>query len=450
MVDSNHGVFPPDSPDLATWRLKTLKLAIPIMLANITVPLVGVVDTAVMGRMADPVYIGATAIGATIFSSIFWLFGFLRMGAGGQVAQFYGSDEPDEIRDTILRAVLIGFVIGLLLIIVQKPVFWISQQAFTASDQLISLTYEYFSIRIYSAPATLILYALIGALVGLQEMRCVLWVQLVLNLVNIFLNLAFFNIFEWGIKGVAVASVASEYIALVLGGYLVVRSINFKTQELFRASILSPSHLKHLLEINGNLFIRTLCLIAAYYWLTAASSRLGELTLAANTLLIQMLHIMAYSLDGFAHAAESLCGQAFGRRDRKRFVMTVRVCIEWGVLFSVIIGALYLWFSHAILSTMTNLPLVINKAHEYIGWIVLAPLISVWGFLLDGIFIGTTHTRAMRNGMIISLMVFAVSAIIFPAMIGNHGLWAAYYVLMICRAATLGFWYPGILRQFRV
>lgn len=428
-------------------RITVLRLAIPIMLANVSVPLVGIVDTAVMGRMSDPAYIGATAIGATIFSAVFWLFGFLRMGTGGMVAQSFGAGRHIDTTQTIYRSLLLGVTIGGLIVALQIPIFAISQLAFTTSEKLLSLTGDYFSIRVYSAPATLMLYCVIGGLIGLQRMKSVMLTQIVLNLLNVFLTVVFFSVFNWGIKGVAAASVISEIVTLILGLYLLHRAIPLNFATLSDRTLYEFSRWKKLISLNSNLFIRTLCLIIAFYWMTAASSGLGVQTLAANTLLLHMLHFMAYALDGFAHSVEALGGQAIGLRDKVRFKSSVRASAEWALLFAVLFTLFYASAGSWILGQMTTQTDVILASEQYLLWIVIAPIISVWGFLFDGIFIGATETRTMRNGMLVSLGLFAISTSILVPAYGNHGLWASYYVLMLSRAGTLAAGYPALLNR---
>jgi len=428
-------------------RSEVLKLAIPIMLANVSVPLVGIVDTAVMGQMPDPAYIGATAIGATIFSSVFWLFGFLRMGTGGLVAQAYGAGNSIETRHSIQRALIIGGVFGGAIILLQIPIFALSQIPFTLSEQLQKLTQDYFFVRIYSAPATLMLYGILGGLIGLQRMKSVMATQLVLNILNVALTLFFFFELDWGIKGVALASVLSDYVTLGLGFVLLRGVVAEKPLVQHDKSLFDINRWRRLLEVNSNLFVRTLCLIVAFYWLTAASSHLGVQILAANTLLIQMLHFMAHALDGFAHSAEALGGQAIGKCDRKRFSAVTRSCAEWGAVFSLIFALVYLFLGPEILRLMTTIDSVVSVSEQYLLWIAIAPLITVWGFLLDGIFIGATETRTMRNGMLVSLAIFAASSLILIPFMANHGLWLSYYLLMLSRAITLGLAYPNLLKK---
>jgi len=240
----------------------------------------------------------------------------------------------------------------------------------------------------------------------------------------------------------------AEYTALILGLYIISQHLKLTTADLINPALWDRERLLNLFSVNANLFIRTLCLIASFYWLTIASSHQGAVLLAANTILIQLLHVMAHGLDGFSHAAESLGGQAFGNKDKHQFVTSVRICAEWGLVFAMFFSIFYALTGPYLVQLMTDIPAVVELALVYMPWIALAPLISIASFLLDGIFIGVTHTREMRNGMIISLVVFLLSSWVLTQLFANHGLWAAYLVLMLCRGLTLSLSFPRILRHF--
>lgn len=426
-----------------------LSLAIPIILSNITVPLVGIVDTAVMGRMPSPAYLSATAIAATLFSSIYWVFGFLRMGTSGLVAQSLGANEPQRAERNGIRSIVLAAAFGTVLLLAAPWLFNLGMWTMDVDQNVHDLAAGYFGVRIYSAPATLVLYSIFGTLVGQQRMRSVFVVQLVLNITNVLLTLALFNWTDWDIIGVAVATVVSEYLAMLCGLVMLWESLQVR-QNLVKNKSLSwlweRSKLMEFFRIGSHLFIRTLCLSAAYYWLIVSSAKLGVIVLAVNAVLIQMLHLMAHALDGFAHAAETLAGHAYGRRDRLSLTNAFHAAMFWGLLFALMFTVVYASFGGAFFDAMTTQKEVQNAARTWLWWVIFSPLVGVWSFLLDGIFTGTTHTREMRNGMIISLTLFiCVSAVLVP-LLHNHGLWISYYILMLCRAATLGYWYPRILK----
>ncbi len=439
-----------ETPTTASaWRQRVLWLAVPIILSNITVPLVGIVDTAVMGRMASPDYLSATAIAATLFSSIYWVFGFLRMGTSGLVAQSLGASMPQRAQRNALRSLLLAMLFGGLLLLAAPVLFQLGMWAMDVSSDVHALAREYFSIRVFSAPATLAMYSIIGTLVGQQRMRSVFVLQLVLNITNVLLTLLFFNLTDWNITGVALATVISEYLAMVVGLALLWSSLNVRKNIEDIPSqgwLWERQKLLEFFKIGSDLFIRTLCLTAAFYWLMMMSTKLGLIVLAVNAVFIQMLHFMAHALDGFSHAAETLAGHAYGKRDRVSLSSAVRAATFWALILALMFTVVYACFGSQIFNLMTTQKPVQNAAQTWLLWIALTPLVGVWSFLLDGIFTGTTHTREMRNGMIISLTIFICASLVLVPLLNNHGLWISYYILMIARAATLGFWYPRLLK----
>ncbi len=445
----------PNTP--AAWRSRVLYLSVPIMLSNVTVPLVGIVDTAVMGRMASPAYLSATAMGAVIFSSLYWAFGFLQMGTSGLVSRAIGENQLEQAKRTVIRALTLAALLGALLILAKSQLLVMGLWAMQGSSAVHTLTADYFSIRILSAPGTLMLYAILGALIGQQSMRTVFALQLILNLLNIALNILFFNVTEWNIKGIAIATVISEYTTMAVGlTILRSRSLNSEaSSRLVKNSglwwkivpqwLLNRDKLKELFNISGNLFVRTLCLTGAYYWLVVMSSRQGDVLLAANAILIQMLHFMAYGLDGFAMAAETLTGHAYGRRNRAALVNAVTAVTQLAALLALAFTLVYTFAGEALIDLMTTQSVVQQLAREWLLWITFAPLVGVWSFLLDGIFIGTTHTQEMRNAMLISVSIFIAATLILVPIWQNTGLWLAYYILLIARTLTLSYYYPRIL-----
>jgi len=310
-----------------TYR-QVVALAIPVMLANISVPMVGIVDTAIMGRYASPDYINAVAIATVLFSSIFWAFGFLRMGTGGLIAQANGADDRDAIALTITRSLIVSTGIGIMIILGGALWFRAGMHFMSSSERLTELTYAYYQIRLLAAPITLSLYVVFGTLVGLQRMRSLLALQLLLNLCNIILNILIYQTTEWHVRGVAFATVVSECITLGVGIWLIHKHlppVALHWAEL-RARIVNPSAFARLWQISRDLFIRTSCLTVAFYYMTALSSRQGAYVLAANTILIHLTHVMAHWLDGFAHAAESLAGYSYGKKNREGFNRAIAKC----------------------------------------------------------------------------------------------------------------------------
>lgn len=414
------------------------------MLANISIPLVGAVDTAVMGRLPDEVYIGAVAIGAVIFNFLYWGFGFLRMGTTGFISQAYGSGNYSEVSNAICRALLLGGAMGMVLIILQWPLGILALWFFEGSEELESLALQYFSIRIWSAPAALIQYAVLGFLIGLQRTPAVLGLQLLLNGTNVILDIVFVIGFGWGVQGVAFATLISEYLAAGVGLFLVYRGIKRLTGHIDSRALLDREAIKALFNVNANIFIRTLCLILAFSYFTAQGTLLGETTLAANTILMHMLGFIAYGLDGFAHAVETLGGNAYGARDSRAFRIAVMTSTQWAGIAALFNALIFFLLGPTFIGWMTTLDHVHQEALVYLPWVVLSPLLSVWSFQLDGIYIGTTFTKEMRNGMLISLALYLCAVWMLAPVLGNHGLWLALMVFFIIRAVTLGIWFPRI------
>ena len=419
---------------------QVVALAIPVMLANISVPLVGIADTAVMGRYASPNYINAVAIASVLFSSIFWAFGFLRLGTSGLIAQAFGNADPDRIALTMARSLLLALTIGIVIVLGGIIWFKAGMHLMSADAELRALVYAYYQIRLIAAPITLSLYVVFGTLIGLQRMRSLLLLQLLLNFCNIALNVLLYLITDWHVRGVATATVISECLTLALGLWLIRDSLApviHRWPEL-KSRFANPEAFTRLWQISRDLFIRTTCLTIAFYWMTALGSRQGAYVLAANTILIHLLHLMAHWLDGFAHAAESLVGFAYGKQDRRGFRRAVRMCTEAAFVLALFLTALYALFGDELVALISRDETVQVEAKKYLWWIIASPLIGVWSFMLDGIFTGITHTREMRNGMLIALVIFVVCAHLLLPLMGNHGLWLAYSILMLARAATLG------------
>lgn len=412
-------------------------------------PLVGAVDTAVVGHLPDPIYIGAVALGAIIFNFLFWGFGFLRMGTTGFVAQAYGAGDIDEVRATLARALLLAVGLGVVVVVLQFPiglfVFW----AFSGSVELESLANSYYAIRVWSAPATLANYAILGCLIGIQNTRAVLALQLVLNITNVLLDLLFVLALGWGVQGVALASVISEFVALAFASWLVMRNFNRLGGQWARSRIVDISKLKALLHVNINIFIRTLCLIFAFSYFIAIGTKMGEITLAANAVLLHLQHFLAYGLDGFAFAVESLAGSAYGARNRGAFRTAVRVTTIWALIVAGLFTVLYAVLGSSIISVITGIEPVRLAAADYLIWVLVSPVLSVWSYQLDGIFIGATRSVEMRNGMVLSLLVYLLAIWLFVPLLGNHGLWLSLMIFMVTRAITLGLWYPRIERSMQ-
>jgi MATE family multidrug resistance protein len=420
------------------------QLAFPIILSNVSVPLLGIVDTAVVGHLPGPQYIGAVAIGALIFGFLYWGFGFLRMGTSGFTAQALGAGDGVEVRSVLARGLIAAALFSLLVLTFQWPLKVMAFGLINASGQVEILAWEYYQARIWGAPATLANYAIVGWFIGIRNTRAVLIMQLVMNGLNIVLDLWFVMEMGLGVAGVAWASVISEYVAIGIGLILVRRNLIIIGGHWIKESVFDTDKLKRLIAVNRDIFLRTLCLQAALALFTALGARMGDTVLAANTILLNFQSLMAYALDAFAHAVGALAGGFLGAKDRNSFRQAVKVSTIWAVIFAIIFSLFYGMFGGLLVDFMTDIEDVRTLTRVYLPWMILTPLISVWSFQLDGIFIGATRTADMRNSMMISLLVFILALGLLVPIYANHGLWAALIVLMIARAITLGLYYPAL------
>ena len=417
------------------------------MLSNVSVPLVGIVDTAVVGHLPNATFIGAVALGAVVFSFLYWGFGFLRMGTTGLVAQDMGARDFDELRATLTRSLILALILGLAILALRNPAGELAFWALDGSAMVEGFAKQYYRVRVFAAPATLVNYVILGFAIGVQNTRAALALMLLLNITNVLLDLLFVIGFGWGVEGVAAASVISEYTA-ALFGLLLMRQMLSRLGGRWQPYRLFDRHrLKTLLGVNLNIFVRTLCLLFAFFHFTSTGAKLGDIILAANAVLMHLYTFMAYSLDGFAHAVEALAGSAYGARNRWAFVSAVRASTACAFLVSIVYCVVYAGFGSSIVALITGIAEVRTTAGEYLPWLVVAPVVSVWSFQLDGIFVGTTRAVAMRNAMLLSLAVFLAAVWLLLPLWGNHGLWAALIVLMGTRAITLGIWFPGIVRD---
>ncbi|HIF58492.1 MAG TPA: MATE family efflux transporter [Rhodospirillales bacterium] len=436
--------------DYIKQHILVLKMAAPIILANLSVPLLGFVDTAVMGHLPHAYFLGAVAIGATIMQFIYWGFGFLRMGTTGLTAQAYGANQSAEVRLNFQRAALLALIIGLLLWLLKSHIIDFSLYLFEASRDVEDLARTYFNIRIWSAPAALINYCLIGWFIGVQQTRIILILQVWMNLINIILDLIFVVGFSWGVEGVALATVIAEVSAASLGIYFYLKKTGKDGIIIDYAKLLNSSKLQRMIAINLNIFLRTFCLIFAFAYFTSEAAKFGDNTLAANAILLQFIHFLSFGLDGFAQAAETLIGGALGERNRNKYRMTVKVTMTWAIGISLIYTVFYWLFGSWMIDLFTNNESVRVIANQFLIWVIILPFIAVWAYMLDGIFIGATRSADMRNGMAIALAIFIVSIFILKSASGYQGLWISLIIFMGARGITLGFTFPNIEKSLKV
>ncbi|WP_416897466.1 MAG: MATE family efflux transporter [Minwuia sp.] len=422
-------------------------LAWPIILSNVTTPLLGIVDTAVVGRLPGPEYIAAVSIGAIAFTSIFWLFGFLRMGTSGFAAQASGAEDKPEILAVLSRAVLLGLALGLVMAMLQAPLWHYAALLLEPPPAVEPMAAAYFQIRIWAAPATLVNYAILGWLIGLQRTRTALVLQIWLNGVNIVLDIVFVMGLGMGVPGVAWATLIGECSAAVLGLIVAWRILRPDSATWAAARIMDRKRLTAFFTANLDIMIRTACLIFSFVWFARLGAQFGALTLAANAVLLQMVHLLAYGLDGFAFAAEALVGSALGKRRLDELRAAVTASTILAVVVAVGFALAYLVAGPLIIAAMTDQPETRAAAETYLIWVVVYPLVAVWCFQLDGIFIGATQTAEMRNAMIASLAVYMIAANTLAPVWGNHGLWAAITILNVARSASMALYYRRVERR---
>jgi MATE family multidrug resistance protein len=422
-----------------------LSIAVPIMISNVSTPLLGIVDTGVVGQLPDPAYIGAVALGALVFNFVFWGFGFLRMGTTGLTAQALGADDAVEIRASLGRAVLIALAVGAALIALQWPIRELAFALIEGSPNVETLARDYYDLRIWAAPATLANYALLGWFIGLGQARVALVLQLVLNLTNMALDAWFVLGLDMGVKGVALGTLIAELVAAVSGLVIAARHLRSLGGRWSYARLVEGSRMRRTIAVNGDIMIRSAALIVAFGWFMVQGARYGDVTLAANAVLMHFIAVAAFFLDGLAFAAEALVGKAVGAANRAGLSTAARMTTWWAAGVAVLASGFFAVAGPAIVDVLTVDEAVRATARVYLPWAAIAPLLGVWAFQLDGIFIGATHTAQMRNAMLVSLAIF-LAAWWALTPFGNHGLWAALFVHYAARAGTLLYYFPGLVR----
>jgi len=421
-------------------------MAWPIILGNVTVPLLGAVDTAVVGHLPEPYYIGAVAIGAMLFNYLYHLFNCLRMGTTGPTAQARGAGDTAEVRAMISRALLLAGAIGGVIVILQLPILATAFRIINASAQVEYYAREYFLIRVWAMPAVLGSYAIIGWFYGLRNVRTPLAIQIFVNCLNIVLAMAFVFGLGWGVPGVAAATLIAEYAGLLLGLYSVWRTLRELPDDGRRARLLDPVKLRRMVTINGDIVLRTICVVSVLGFFMAKSAELGDVQLAANQVLHHFLIFTSFALDGVAHAAEAILGESVGRRDRAAFTHDMRVVFLWSGVIGLLNMLIYAIAGHAIIALMTSIPEVRAAAASYLWWPVLMPLVSVWAYTYDGVYLAATRTRIMRNAVMASFVIFLTLLYTLMPSIGNAGLWIAVGGFLAGRGVLLHVFLPRVLR----
>jgi len=435
----------PHNPHQTPTRLnrQILRLAIPNIISNLSVPLLSSVDTALVGRLDGIYYLGALAIGGMIFSVLYMGFGFLRMGTTGLTAHAYGSRNNHESSVVLSRALITALLVSAALILTQHLIFAGAMRIITTSDEVRTFASVYFFIRIWDAPAVLGLYAIQGWFLGMQNARYPMYITIFINLLNIVLNVYFIYGLGMTVDGVAYGTVIAQYAGLALAAVLFLRTYGRRYLHTGRNAILALEGIRRFFSVSRDIFIRTMSLLFTYSFFTVQSAALGDEILAVNIILLQFWHILAYGVDGFAYAAESLTGRFVGARQPARLRRAVMLLMVWGMGLGAVFSAVYYLFDESLLRIFTDKPELIALGLVFMGWTVAAPLINSFCFLLDGVFIGATVTGPMRNSMLIStFLVFLPVYYGTLGWLGNHALWLAMATYMIARGATLLYYLP--------
>ncbi|RMR61690.1 MULTISPECIES: MATE family efflux transporter [Pseudomonas] len=412
-------------------------MALPMILSNISVPLVALVDTAVIGHLPHAHQLGAVAVGATLYTFLAWAMGFLRMGTTGFAAQAAGRSDGAALRQILLQGLLLAMGLACLLGLIALPFSHLALSLMQPSADLQQMTLDFFHARLFGLPAALATYALVGWFLGTQNARASLAILLITNAVNILLNLWFVLGLDWGVVGSARASVLAEWTGALIGLFMARNALRAWPGRIVWAALKLWSNWRPLLAVNRDIFIRTLALQSIMFLITAQGARLGDATVAANALLLNGLLLTSHALDGLAHAVEALCGHAIGASDRTALRRSLVVAGGWSLIASLAFALLFLTGGHLFVQMQTNIPEVRETALVYLPYLAAMPLLAVWSYLLDGLFIGATRAREMRNAMLISVALIAPVAF-FAVDQGNHGLWLTFMTFTLVRGLSLG------------
>ncbi len=428
-------------PHSRLWRL-----SIPIILSNLTVPLLGAVDTAVVGHLPAAYYMGGVALGAQTFNFVFWGFGFLRMGTSGFTAQAVGAGDESEIRLILTRALIVAAGLGIAIVLLRHQVLWAALQFLGGSAEVQQAASDYVLIRIWAAPAALGNYVVLGWLLGRQRTGVALALQVLINGINAALAVLFVQGFGWNAAGAAGATAIADVVGLVAGLAVGWRFLRPSEGRYRLALIFDGPAMRRLIAVNRDIFLRTLCLVFAFAFFARQGAEMGDTVLAANAVLLYFQTLMAFGLDGLAHATEALVGTSIGARDRTGFWISVRVSLLWSFVMASFFSLAYFLAGDLLIAALSGIPDVRSTAALYLPWAAISPVISVWSYLLDGIFIGATRTRELRNSMVLAVMAFLAALFLLRGPFGNHGLWMALLVLMAARGIFLAAFLPRLSR----
>lgn len=416
-----------------------LHIAIPSIISNITVPLLGLVDVTIVGHLGSASYIGAIAVGGMLFNMIYWIFGFLRMGTGGLTAQAYGQHNTQEGTRILLRSLSVSLLLALVLLVLQYPIRLIAFMLIDASPEVQELATRYFHICIWGAPATLGLYSFTGWFIGMQNSRYPMYIAITQNIVNIAASLFFVFVLHMKVEGVALGTLIAQYAGVIMAYLLCISHYHPFRQQVQRMQLFERNAMKRFFLVNRDIFLRTLCLVAVTVFFTSTGATYGDVVLAVNTLLMQLFTLFSYIMDGFAYAGEALSGKYTGSNDKIRLHQTVRNLFGWGSAMALLFTLTYLWEGQDFLQLLTNDTEVIAASGTYLLWTVAIPFCGFSAFILDGICIGTTSTRIMLKSMATASALFFGVYFLYSGSWGNHALWMAFLVYLAVRGLMQGY-----------
>lgn len=416
---------------------KILNLAIPNIISNITVPLLGMVDLAIVGHLGKETYIAAIALGGMIFNFIYWNFSFLRMSTSGFTAQAYGAENNRRIMQILVRGITIALVAAFILLLLQRPIAWFSRSIIDSGTETMNLALDYFFVRIWAVPATLTLYVTNGWFIGMQNAKTPMYVTLVSNVANILFSSLFALVLNMGIQGVALGTVVAQYCGLLLSIVLF-----FKDYRPLLAAVEIPQSLvlnemKNFFKVNIDIFLRNICVIAVFTFIPYISASMGDRILAVNTLLLQLFMLFSYIMDGFAYAGEALTGRFIGAKNYPSLQKAINYLLIWGAILAFSFTALFFVAGDKILYILTDNISIIKEAMKYIHWIILVPIAGFAAFLFDGIYIGATASKAMRNIVVIATILFFMIYYLFESKLENNGIWIALLLFLTIRSILM-------------
>ncbi|WP_354623172.1 MATE family efflux transporter [Psychromonas sp. MME2] len=433
---------------------KIFAIALPMMLSNISVPLLGLVDTMVIGHLPESYYLAGVAVGSMIVTLLFWILVFLRMSTTGLVAQAYGANDFSLILRLLMQSIAIALLLAMVILLLQFPIAELAFYFVDGSEQVLRYARQYFDIRVWSAPAALVNMVLLGWLLGMQNAKVPMFLLIVTNLVNMLLSVLFVVVFKWQVAGVAWASLSADYIALMCGCYFVFKRLrpHYQKGDLTKSYhlLMQFTSLKRFITLNMDIFIRTLCLQITFAFMTMQGVKLGDDIVSANAVLMQFLLIISFSMDGLAYAVEALIGKSIGQRNLSSLKQSINATLFWAFLFCLIQFVAFYSYGDWIIAQITSIKHVQDEANHYLPWLIIVPITAMLGFVFDGVFIGMTRAKEMRNSMIFSLVVVYFPFWLLFSGQGNHALWIAMNAFMLSRGVSLLWIYRRIDRQGRL